>query len=59
MTMHLLVGDPEPMIAASVQCDVDGIPEGSHDVVVEGIRKKRRKERGAILRNPTAAAWPA
>jgi len=30
VTMQLFVWDYCPMIAASVQCDVDGIPKGSH-----------------------------
>jgi dihydrofolate reductase len=32
VTMQLLVGDPFTMIAAPVQCDVDGIPKRSHRV---------------------------
>jgi len=30
VTMQVLVRDDHTMIAAPVQCDVDGIPEGSH-----------------------------
>src|SRR5215218_8174026 len=30
VTMQVFVGDPCTMIAAPVQCDVDGIPKGSH-----------------------------
>ncbi|HMH25282.1 MAG TPA: hypothetical protein VK542_01715, partial [Gemmatimonadaceae bacterium] len=33
VTMQLFVGDPFTMIAAPVQCDVDGIPKGSHYVM--------------------------
>ena len=31
---QVLVRDHGPMIAAAVQCDVDGIPEGSHHASV-------------------------
>jgi len=31
--MQLFVGDTFTMIAAPVQCDVDGIPKGSHYVM--------------------------
>jgi hypothetical protein len=34
VTMQLFVRDPFTMIAAAVQCDVDGIPKGSHYVRV-------------------------
>jgi hypothetical protein len=30
VTMQVLVRDHCPMIAAPVQCDIDGIPKGSH-----------------------------
>jgi hypothetical protein len=30
VTMRFFVRDPFTMIAAPVQCDVDGIPKGSH-----------------------------
>jgi hypothetical protein len=32
--MHVFVRDHYTMIAAPVQCDVDGIPKGSHCVSV-------------------------
>jgi hypothetical protein len=32
VTMQFFVRDPDAMIAAPVQCDVDGIPKGSHYV---------------------------
>jgi hypothetical protein len=32
--MQVFVRDHLTMIAASVQCDVDGIPKGSHDLGV-------------------------
>jgi hypothetical protein len=31
VTMDVFVRDPFTMIAAPVQCDVDGISKGSHD----------------------------
>src|SRR5262249_51220615 len=34
VTMYVFVRDHCPMIAAPVQCDVDGIPKGSHYVRV-------------------------
>jgi hypothetical protein len=34
VTMQVFVGDPHAMIAAAVQCDVDGIPKGSHCLFV-------------------------
>jgi hypothetical protein len=34
VTMQLFVRDDRTMIAAPVQCDVDGIPKGSHYVRV-------------------------
>ncbi len=34
VTMQVLVRDHQPMIAAPVQRDIDGIPEGSHDASV-------------------------
>jgi hypothetical protein len=37
VTMQLFVRDPLTMIAAPVQCDVDGIPKGSHDSGVSPI----------------------
>src|SRR5829696_8826535 len=37
VTMQVFVRDPHTMIAASVQCDVDGIPKGSHCVSVSPI----------------------
>jgi len=30
VTMQVFVRDPCTMIAASIQCDIDGIAEGSH-----------------------------
>jgi hypothetical protein len=33
VTMHLFVGDDCAVVAAAVQCDVDGIPKGSHYVI--------------------------
>jgi hypothetical protein len=30
VTMQVFVGEYYSMIAATVQCDVDGIPKGSH-----------------------------
>src|SRR5271165_4081341 len=33
VTMHLFVRDNCPMITAPVQCDVDGIPKGSHYII--------------------------
>jgi hypothetical protein len=30
VTMQVFVREPFTMIAAPVQCDVDGIPKGSH-----------------------------
>jgi hypothetical protein len=38
VTMHVFVRDPFTMIAAAVQCDVDGIPKGSHDASGGGLR---------------------
>jgi hypothetical protein len=38
VTMQVLVGDHRPTIAAAVQCDLDGIPKGSHDVAVPPMR---------------------
>jgi hypothetical protein len=37
VTMQLFVRDPCTMIAAPVQCDVDGIPKGSHYVRVPAM----------------------
>jgi hypothetical protein len=38
VTMQVFVRDHHTMIAASVQCDVDGIPKGSHCVSVSAIK---------------------
>ena len=35
VTMQVFVRRDGPMIAAPVQCDVDGIPKGSHDVLLK------------------------
>jgi hypothetical protein len=35
VTVHIFVRGYCTMIAASVQCDVDGIPKGSHDVLLK------------------------
>jgi hypothetical protein len=35
--MQFLVGEALPMIAAAVQCDVDGISKGSHIVLQKGL----------------------
>jgi hypothetical protein len=40
VTMQVFVRDSFPMIAAPVQCDVDGIPEGSHCASVPPIKAK-------------------
>ena len=37
VTMQFFVRDPDTMIAAPVQGDVDGIPKGSHGVIVSPI----------------------
>jgi hypothetical protein len=34
VTMQVFVRDPFTVIAAPVQCDIDGIPKGTHDVSV-------------------------
>jgi len=34
VTMQVFVREPFTMIAAPVQCDVDGIPKGSHYISV-------------------------
>ena len=34
MTMQVFVRDHLTMIAASVQCDIDGIPKGPHEAKV-------------------------
>jgi hypothetical protein len=34
--MHLLVRDDRPVVAASVQGDVDGIPKGPHYELLRG-----------------------
>jgi hypothetical protein len=39
-TMQVFVRDHFPMIAAPVQCDVDGIPKGSHCVSVSPIEAR-------------------
>jgi hypothetical protein len=38
VTMQVFVRDHFPMIAAPVQCDVDGISKGSHSVSVSPIK---------------------
>jgi hypothetical protein len=38
VTMQVFVRDHFPMIAAPVQCDVDGIPKGSHCVSISPIK---------------------
>jgi hypothetical protein len=38
VTMQVFVGDHHTMIAAAVQCDVDGIPKGAHCVRVPPIK---------------------
>jgi hypothetical protein len=38
VTMYVFVGDTNTMIAAPIQCDVDGIPKGSHCVSVSPIK---------------------
>jgi hypothetical protein len=37
VTMQVFVGDDCTMIAASVQCDVDGIPKGAHYIRVASL----------------------
>jgi hypothetical protein len=50
VTMQLFVRDNGTMIAAPVQCNVDGISKGSHDVLL-----KRANELASIL--PARANW--
>jgi hypothetical protein len=35
VTMYVFVRDAFTMIAAPIQCDVDGIPKGSHYVLLK------------------------
>jgi len=39
--MQVFVREPFTMIAAPVQCDVDGIPKGSHYISVSTIKMLR------------------
>jgi hypothetical protein len=51
VTMQVFVGDPDAMIAAAVQCDVDGIPKGSHYVLLKranGSRYRRLEGRDSF-----------
>jgi hypothetical protein len=38
VSMQVFVREPFTMIAAPVQCDVDGIPKGSHHITVSTIK---------------------
>src|SRR6266850_5610073 len=57
VTMQVFVHDPYTMIAAPVQCDVDGIPKGSHYVrippisftVASGIRSMKVRSLSAVV----------
>jgi hypothetical protein len=40
--MQVFVREPFTMIAAPVQCDVDGIPKGSHYISVSTIKVRLR-----------------
>jgi hypothetical protein len=40
VTMQVFVRDDCTMIAAPVQCDVDGIPKGSHYVLLKRANRE-------------------
>jgi hypothetical protein len=60
VTMHVFVRDHFTMIAAPVQCDVDGVPKGSHYVrvslqprptprtIAAGLRRMRYEVLGIV-----------
>jgi hypothetical protein len=39
VTMYVFVRDAFTMIAAPIQCDVDGIPKGSHYVLLKRVNE--------------------
>jgi hypothetical protein len=64
VTMQVFVRDPYAMIAAPVQCDVDGIPKGSHCVSVppDGEASETMPFTPVVSSNDSlggAAAWLA
>jgi hypothetical protein len=45
VTVHLFVRGDGMMIAAPVQCDVDGVPKGSHYVLLKPPNEKKLSDR--------------